>query len=116
MSGSRRTMRATCYRSGGLRLARFICLAIALFLLFLHFFTFYFVVYGRLRTFTGGLRTGIEVYGPVKVVQTRKASVKRGSGDSSYGQGTTTFLGGDVCGGVPWSPTKSHDLGEVGLG
>jgi len=20
------------------------------------------------------------------------------------------------CGGVPWSPTKSHDLGEVGLG
>jgi len=57
MSGSRRTMRATCYRSGGLRLTRFICLTIPLFLLFLHFFTFYFVVYGRLRAAYGlGLR------------------------------------------------------------
>jgi len=84
MSGSRRTMRATCYKSRGLRLARFICLAITLFLLFLHFFTFYFVVYRRLRTFTGGLRTEIEVYGPVKVVQTHKAFVKGGSRDSSY--------------------------------
>jgi len=60
MSGSRRTMRATCCRSRGLRLTRFICFAIPLFLLFLHFFTFYFVVYRRLRaaygpgsTFTG---------------------------------------------------------------
>jgi len=53
MSGSRRTIRATCYRSGGLRLTRFICLAVALFLLFLHFFTFYFVVYGRLQAVFG---------------------------------------------------------------
>jgi len=57
MSGSRRTIRATCYKSRGLRLTRFICLAVALFLLFLHFFTFYFVVYGRLRAVFGlGLR------------------------------------------------------------
>jgi len=57
MSGSRRTMRATCCRSGGLRLTRFICLTIALFLLFLYFFTFYFVVYRRLRVVFGlGLR------------------------------------------------------------
>jgi len=39
---------------------------------------------GDYKDFTGGLRTGIKVYGPVKVVQTYKASVKRGSGDSSY--------------------------------
>jgi len=57
MSGSRRTMRATCCRSRGLRLARFICLTIPLFLLFLCFFTFYFVVYRRLRAVYGlGLR------------------------------------------------------------
>jgi len=66
MSGSRRTIRATCYKSRRLRLTRFICLAATLFLLFLHFFTFYFVVYRRLQA----------VYGPIKVVQTCKASVK----------------------------------------
>ena len=29
--------------------------------------------------------------------------------ESSRSQGTTTNPGGDVCGGVSWSPTKSHD-------
>jgi len=49
MSNSKRTIRATCYKSRRLKLTRFICLTIPLFLLFLYFFTFYFIVYRRLQ-------------------------------------------------------------------
>jgi len=97
MSGSRRTMRATCYRSGGLRLTRFICLAAALFLLFLHFFTFHFVVYRRLRA----------VYGPVKVVQTRKASVKGDLGTAVMVRGRPLSWGGTYVVGFR-GPLQNH--------
>jgi len=77
-------MRATCYKSRGLRLTRFICLTITLFLLF---FAFLYILFCSLQTFTGGLRTGIEVYRPVKVVQTYKASVKGDLGTAAIVRG-----------------------------